>query len=648
MAACVASPSSWTSSLPYAPHHRYTQTPLRPSSATWNTKLSLDLSPRQMPVYTSNAPSRSYVPAKPRLRLPILATTTSSEQHLPSRRFDPFADEPPVASTSALPVPQSQNTPPRGRPLTPLCVSTPSSSTSGSASPIAQAPLCPRAAPPRPSDPLRSLRLALQLPRAPFALPLLLPVPRLRPLPRPLPNPPLSSPPPRTETPTVRGAPTPFHARHYPTSDARARLLARTLLNRIHAVGRPRSLPSSCSSAYSKGGRTSNGYESECGGRGYTPSRLSDKRNLLSLSLHSWFDPPQLDRPWANPAFLPSPLPTSRQGKISASVRNIGVDIGPRCCALLYEPRDSDESAPTIDFRVLDDDRSTAVHSSTRTLEINEPRAQGRNHDRQVVAIFQEITVFGDNGDSTCQWAPRIGLGSAQDNLNLDPVINRLNSTRGSTRNGAVRFSAVVGYKSETRRSWGATCERNSVNTSILTDIAAGILTLYFGRIFISERLANVCALGCAQWPVHLPRIYIRCIWLDLDAARQLFMAHIMAKSLQQAFAGKTSGTVSTPRDEDPRDRGASNLIQSKNNRWATRPIQWTRSSIWIYYAVFRLVAIDRSATFRGIKVVRRDSRPPAYSLDKYFAWSRRPDDVDRRDAAHSVLRVGATPQRGI
>ncbi|KAJ6566999.1 hypothetical protein B0H19DRAFT_1139103 [Mycena capillaripes] len=288
MAACVASPSSWTSSLPYAPHHRYTQTPLRPSSATWNTKLSLDRSPRQIPVYTSTAPSTSYVPAKPRLRLPILATT-SSEQHLPSRRFDPFADEPPVASTSALPAPQSQNTPPRGRPLTPLCVSTSSSpSTSGSASPIvgrrrapsfsagSGTPLPQRGTPlalatlsalsVSPSNslgpPSHSHSYSQSLASAPSPAPSLI---RRS-----------AAPPSRTEAPTVRGAPTPFHARHYPTPDARARLLARTLLNRIHAVGRPRSLPSSCSSAYSKGGRTSNGYESECGGRGYTPSRLSE------------------------------------------------------------------------------------------------------------------------------------------------------------------------------------------------------------------------------------------------------------------------------------------------------------------------------------------------------------------------------------
>ncbi|KAJ7675143.1 hypothetical protein B0H17DRAFT_1081556, partial [Mycena rosella] len=84
--------------------------------------------------------------------------------------------------------------------------------------------------------------------------------------------------------PPVAGAPTSFHARHYPTPDARARLLARTLLNRIHAVGRPRSPYASLSSPYARsaspyvggGGRLCNGYESESGARGYVPSRLSE------------------------------------------------------------------------------------------------------------------------------------------------------------------------------------------------------------------------------------------------------------------------------------------------------------------------------------------------------------------------------------
>ncbi|KAJ7684232.1 hypothetical protein DFH06DRAFT_1155076 [Mycena polygramma] len=291
MAACVASSSSWTASLPYAPrtsysrHHQSQQTPLRPTSATWNTKfpagLDLDLShPMSMP--TANT--------KPRLRLPSLASTSD----LPSRRFDPFADDDaPVASTSQLPPAPahpypSQNTPPlaRGRSLTPLCITVPSASTSTPVVGRRRAPSfsaganTPRAA-------AMSLSMAFtgsssssssygsggsSLSNAPSPAPSLC---RLRVSPPSSPTP--------TPAPAVPLAPTPFHARHYPTPDARARLLARTLLNRIHAVGRPRSCSFSSpysspysSSPYSKGGRSANGYESECGGRGYVPSRLSE------------------------------------------------------------------------------------------------------------------------------------------------------------------------------------------------------------------------------------------------------------------------------------------------------------------------------------------------------------------------------------
>ncbi|KAF7353941.1 hypothetical protein MVEN_01080400 [Mycena venus] len=222
------------------------------------------------PVYTSSNPSASYVPAKPRLRLAVQVVVPSHDEKLPSRRFDPFADEPPVASTSQL-----QNVAPapshlaRGRPLTPLCISSPLPPAAAPASP--SPPTGRRRAPsfsagsgaalPRTRDvsSLSSLTLSSQLCSAPSPAPSLTRI-----------APPQAQAKAKPEAPPVPLAPTPFHARHYPTPDARARLLARTLLNRIHAVGRPRSMYS-CS-AYAK----TNGYESECGSRGYVRSRLSE------------------------------------------------------------------------------------------------------------------------------------------------------------------------------------------------------------------------------------------------------------------------------------------------------------------------------------------------------------------------------------
>ncbi|KAJ7494242.1 hypothetical protein B0H11DRAFT_2003822, partial [Mycena galericulata] len=256
MASCLAS-SSWSASKP-----------LRPTTATWNTKfpagLALDLSLPSSSYFSPTPTPQSAAPAptqKPRLRLPVLPTTESEK--LPTRRFDPFADEPPFASSSS-----SQNTPPpRGRPLTPLAIST-SPPTGRRRAPSFSAGT------PRPAaslSTLSSLTASASSP-APSAS-------------RVLASQRLSTGAASQTTPHVPLAPTPFHARHYPTPDARARLLARTLLNRIHAVGRPRSLYS-CSSysrtAPKRGAgawgaeQMQNGYEEECGGRGYVRSRLSE------------------------------------------------------------------------------------------------------------------------------------------------------------------------------------------------------------------------------------------------------------------------------------------------------------------------------------------------------------------------------------
>ncbi|KAJ7142056.1 hypothetical protein C8R43DRAFT_1016190 [Mycena crocata] len=216
--------STWTQStpLPYPPHDR----PLLPS-AVGNT--------------TQTARKE-----KPRLRLPTLEFTK-----LPSRRFDPFADEPTCAGTSQLPPLPSQtaaqNMATRGRGR---CRS--SSFTAG--------PNTPRSA-------CTSLTLsAFSSVWTPSPAPSLSRPRRAS----------STSPHGSTPVPAVPLAPTPFHARHYPTPDARARLLARTLLNRIHAVGRPRSPYCSSSSKPSAKGKVHNGYESESGSREYVPSRLSE------------------------------------------------------------------------------------------------------------------------------------------------------------------------------------------------------------------------------------------------------------------------------------------------------------------------------------------------------------------------------------
>ncbi|KAF7331277.1 hypothetical protein MKEN_00004800 [Mycena kentingensis (nom. inval.)] len=225
MAAClaVASSSPWT--------------PISSGlgSASWNAHARLDLISAPV-LYCS--PSTS----KPRLTLSMAPRTPISTPI----RFDPFADddEPPrmrSSASSGIAVVQ-ENIPPqatltRGRKPAPLALSPPQLQPAG-----------PRARPRAPSFSAGSgvrysyTSSGASLPRRTTTAPAL------------------------TPAPLVPGAPSPFLARHYPTSEARTALLARTLLHRIHAVGRPRSpYASSC-----------NGYESECGGRAYVPSRLSE------------------------------------------------------------------------------------------------------------------------------------------------------------------------------------------------------------------------------------------------------------------------------------------------------------------------------------------------------------------------------------
>ncbi|KAJ7612211.1 hypothetical protein FB45DRAFT_940097 [Roridomyces roridus] len=220
-------PAAWSAAL-------YSAAPLRASSS-WNS----------YPVATPSA--------KPRLRLPLPAP---SELPLPSRRFDPFADDD---------EPQNTPPPPRGRPLTPLTISVVVSTTQERPTGRRRAPSF-SAGTPRPTASLAALANASVSPSStlssytsysycsgpasgsssappPSASRVLaaqrITTQELAPAPTPAP------------APVVAQAPTPFHARHYPTSDARARLLARTLLNRIHAVGRPRSTMPSTSSGSS-------------------------------------------------------------------------------------------------------------------------------------------------------------------------------------------------------------------------------------------------------------------------------------------------------------------------------------------------------------------------------------------------------------
>ncbi|KAJ7142053.1 hypothetical protein C8R43DRAFT_1016186 [Mycena crocata] len=210
IATLVASPShSWATQ---PSHHAQ---PLLPSSV-WN-----------MPASTNAQTARK---EKPRLRLALEVTALCAD-----KAQQPFASTSQLSQPSLVP---TQNT--RGRRRSPSFTAPPNTPRSACSSPI-------------------SFTSAWSSPSSSTSTYTPSPAPSLS---RPAPSSNYASPAP----PAVPLAPTPFHARHYPTSDARARLLARTLLNRIHAVGRPRSLCSSSSKSSAKG--------SMCDG--YTPSRLSE------------------------------------------------------------------------------------------------------------------------------------------------------------------------------------------------------------------------------------------------------------------------------------------------------------------------------------------------------------------------------------
>ncbi|KAJ7290286.1 hypothetical protein C8J57DRAFT_1275620 [Mycena rebaudengoi] len=202
------------------------QTPLRPCTATWNTRfppsLSLDLS------LLHSKPIPKAVPAKrPALRLPTLLASNGTTSHVPV---------PNLGAPSPI---ESQNTPPRERGLTTSTTVVTPPTVVG----MRRTPSFPighlRAAPPEPSSctTLSSSTLISTSSSSPAPMP------------------------------AVPDAPSPFLARHYPTRDARTRFLAKTLLNRIHAVGRQRN-------AFSTSCR-GDGYESEGVARAYMPSRLS-------------------------------------------------------------------------------------------------------------------------------------------------------------------------------------------------------------------------------------------------------------------------------------------------------------------------------------------------------------------------------------
>ncbi|CAK5279009.1 unnamed protein product [Mycena citricolor] len=278
--------------------------PLHPTTATWNTRAALEPLAQYKPVCGSFSSPISFAPTpaptpKPKLRLsgPDLPPHAT-----PTIRFDPFADDgdelslvgsvsprTPLKTRSCATTPSSrvvrsssaaeatasgwsQNTRPRerGRSPCPLILST---------APAAQRRRSPCFTPPC---------------RSPFSSPASLtwafsstgsgagsPAPSLARPPPPsytLPSPPrpsaLSSAaaavPRRPHTPPAPSpsrpaAPSPYLARTYPTSEDRVRLLARTLLTRINAVGRPRSVYAALSA----------GSEGECG-KAYTPSRLSE------------------------------------------------------------------------------------------------------------------------------------------------------------------------------------------------------------------------------------------------------------------------------------------------------------------------------------------------------------------------------------
>ncbi|KAJ7142061.1 hypothetical protein C8R43DRAFT_1016204 [Mycena crocata] len=222
MALVLASPSrSWV--------HAQAQ-PLF-SSATWNV----------YPQTRPRSPTSSWK-HKSQLRLCLPPRTT-----LPVGKFDPFADDiQPVASTSQLPLPT------RGRPRT----------TSFSAG--CNTPRCAVCSPSRAS---RSTRIPSSLSRSESPSGhALANAPSVAPSPS-------RSPQSSSTSRRIHGdasikavlPPVVLQARRHPTPESRSRFLARTLLNRINPVGRPRRFDLCLR----------DGYEDERGSRGYVPSPLS-------------------------------------------------------------------------------------------------------------------------------------------------------------------------------------------------------------------------------------------------------------------------------------------------------------------------------------------------------------------------------------
>ncbi|KAF7329640.1 hypothetical protein MKEN_00227000 [Mycena kentingensis (nom. inval.)] len=193
--------------------------------------------------------TRSQPVAKPRLRLPLLAAEPASA---PLAAKQPRSLYIPAPPTTAPPAPAPEPSPSTSAVSpSPVVVVRPGRKRSPSFSAGPGCTLADAAASP-PSISL--VRPSLSPPRGRC------PPPSLQPIPA-------------SDTELEQQAQAtrvpPFLARAYPTPDARKRLVARSLL-RIHAVGRPRP---PC--AFPSGRRCENGYENECGGRGYVPSPLS-------------------------------------------------------------------------------------------------------------------------------------------------------------------------------------------------------------------------------------------------------------------------------------------------------------------------------------------------------------------------------------
>ncbi|KAJ7061509.1 hypothetical protein C8F01DRAFT_1137626 [Mycena amicta] len=202
--------------------------PLSSSSSEWTSSLPYSTLRQGWGAYN---PTPAPPPQqKPRLRLPLLAAESSAFRFTTDERTSqkPRSLPIPAAPTTPAPAPAPVRT---GRKRSPSFSAGPGLSLAASSSINAPSP------------------------------PPCLTRPSLSPPP----------PPPAPQSPGQQQVP-PFLLRTYPTPDARKRLVARSLL-RIHAVGRPRP---PCAFPCARGRQSpENGYEDECGGRGYVPSRLS-------------------------------------------------------------------------------------------------------------------------------------------------------------------------------------------------------------------------------------------------------------------------------------------------------------------------------------------------------------------------------------